>query len=73
MSAFRSDGLDNPFSPNGLSRATWDRVWQRCEESIAVRTYDPDTQTIWWDGESESQTFSDPQAALIAIRQMEAV
>lgn len=66
----RSDGLNNPLSPNGGLGCTWDAVWSACERSSAVEEYDAASRSIKWIGVDEPDVFSDPQAALIAIREM---
>lgn len=70
---FRADGLDNPLSPNS-GGPSWDDVEDACERSDSVLKYDdgPDGFVITWAGEGrETSAFQDPQAALIAIRDMD--
>lgn len=67
--AFRSDGLNNPLSPNsgfGLDRRTLESV---CEKSPIVEFYEWDGDTLvidWTFGETDR--FDDLQQALIAIQ-----
>lgn len=67
----RSDGLDNPLSPNGPRSIGWDNVEDACEESVAVVSYDRDggAMTIHWCDGSES-THTDPNIAMRDIREM---
>lgn len=68
----RSDGLNNPMSINSGIGCTWDRVEEMCEESDAVTSYNrPTPGSIWilWCDGNES-THSDPQGAMIEIREM---
>lgn len=67
---YRTDGLDNPFSPNSRS-LSWDDVERLAEESDAVEAYGYDGDDIvieWCDG-TESRK-SNPQAAFNEIREM---
>jgi hypothetical protein len=67
----RSDGLNNPLSINSGIGCTWAAVEDACERSDAVALYETTEAGFvidWCDGTSE--TYSDPQEALIAIREM---
>jgi hypothetical protein len=71
--AFRTDGLDSPFSPNSGIGCNWSDVEARCEEEGAVDSWRRDASGIhivWCDGNED--TYTDPQAAIIAIRDMSA-
>lgn len=73
MTTIRPDGLNNPLSINSGIGATWRDAERRCEESDAVESYedrDGGLAIEWTDGSED--VYRDPQAALIAIRQMEA-
>jgi hypothetical protein len=69
----RNDGLNNPLSINSGIGCTWGDVERRCEGSDAVESYRDGARgiEIRWAGEQVWDSYSDPQAALIAIREME--
>ena len=67
MTTKRSDGLDNPLSPNS-GGANWPAAIAMAKESEAVTQYHKDEHglvLIWCDGNSDR--YADPQAAMIAI------
>lgn len=68
----RTDGLDNPLSPNS-GGCTWQDVLALCAESGAVDSCDLSRGVLtieWCDG--NVSRLHDPQAALIEIRAMSA-
>lgn len=70
---FRSDGLDNPLSPNS-GGLTWQTVERAAEASEAVQAWQETQRGVyridWCDGTQD--TFREPLEALNAIRAMEA-
>lgn len=65
----RTDGLNNPLSPNSGLGCNWGAVAAKAEVNAAVASYRTDAGiTISWVDGSEDH-FTDPQAALIALRE----
>lgn len=66
----RSDGLDNPCSPNSMS-LTWGEVQRLCEDEPIVKSYSDDggNLTIEW-ATGETEEFAEPLDAWNAIQAM---
>ncbi len=67
---FRSDGLNNPLSPNSGIGCTWDAVESMCEEADHVISYDRTGSKIEITYCDDSVgIYTDPQAAMCGINQ----